>query len=61
MSREYMLVWVVDEDVIGHIESYHGTHAKVKYVVDDVQYSVLMSSDEYIEMETIEVEMEDAD
>lgn len=58
MSVEFTLVYIVDEDVIGHIDSYHGTHAKVRYVIDDVEYCVLMGTDEFIEMDTVEVEME---
>lgn len=58
MSTQITLVYIIDEDVIGHIESDHGTHALVVYVVDDVKYTVRMPSDEYIEMETIEIETE---
>lgn len=58
MSNEVTLVYVTDEDVIGHIVSYHGNYAKVTYVVNDVKYTVMLASEDFIEMETIEIELE---
>lgn len=60
-SREIVLVYILDEDVMGHIESDHGTYAKVAYAKGGIQYHVNMSSDEYIVTEVIEVDDSDVE
>lgn len=54
--REITLVYITDEDVIGHIESDHGNWATVVYTKRGIKYTVNIASEDYIVMQTIEVD-----
>ena len=54
--REVVLVYLSDEDVIGHIESDHGSWAVVVYSKRGIKYTVNVASEDYIVMETIQVD-----
>lgn len=55
-KREIELVYIIDEDVMGHIESDHGSWARIIYTKNQIRYTVNMTSDEFIITEVIEVE-----
>lgn len=59
--REITLVYIPDEDEIGHIEEDHGNWALVVYSKRGIKYTAHIASEDYIVMETIEVDDEDGE